>query len=183
MERLHAATLAGGCFWCTEAIFKRLKGVERVTPGYSGGFVERPSYEQVSTGETGHAEAVQIEFDPAVISYEQLLDVYFHLHDPTTPNRQGADIGPQYRSAIFYHDDEQRKIAEKTKERMEKSRMYRDPIVTEVVPFEQFYPAESYHENYYETHKLNPYCRIVIDPKITKLYKEYKEVIKEEYQE
>jgi peptide-methionine (S)-S-oxide reductase len=177
---LENATFACGCFWCSEAIFKRLKGVEKVTPGYSGG-EGRPTYESVSTGETGHAEAIQIEFDPKVISYEQLLDVFFHLHDPTTKDRQGSDVGPQYRSMIFYHDGEQRRTAVKVKKSIEDSGMYDDPIVTEIVPFENFYPAEGYHVNYYETHQNAPYCRVVIDPKITKLFKEYGEKIKEEY--
>jgi len=182
MEKREKATLAGGCFWCTEAIFKRLKGVENVIPGYAGGEVNTPSYEQVSTGGTGHAEAIQLEFDAASISYEQLLDVFFHLHDPTTSDRQGADVGPQYRSVIFYHTDEQRKIAEEILDKLESSGAYKDPIVTEVTKFERFYPAEDYHLNYYEMHKSQPYCRIVIDPKIQKLYKDYQEKIKEEYQ-
>jgi peptide-methionine (S)-S-oxide reductase len=181
MEKLEKATFAGGCFWCTEAIFKRLKGVESVTPGYSGGSVDNPTYEQVSTGETGHAEAVHIEFDPKVISYEQLLDVFFHLHDPTTKNRQGNDVGSQYRSAIFYHGDEQRKVAEETINNLESSDTPKDPIVTEVVPFEKFYSAEDYHVNYFEIHKNAAYCRLVIDPKVTKLYKEYGTKVKEEY--
>jgi peptide-methionine (S)-S-oxide reductase len=172
MKKLEIATFACGCFWCSEAIFKRLKGVEKVTPGYSGGSV-RPTYKEVSTGETGHAEAIQIEFDPKVISYEQLLDVFFHLHDPTTKDRQGQDVGPQYRSMVFYHDSEQRRTAEKVKEHIESSGMYDDPIVTEIMPFEKFHPAEDNHKNYYETHKNAPYCRVVIDPKITKLYKEF----------
>lgn len=173
MKKLEKATLAGGCFWCTEAIFKRLKGVESVVPGYSGGDVDNPTYEQVSTGETGHAEAIQIEFDPEAISYKELLDIFFHLHDPTTKDRQGSDIGPQYRSAIFYHDEKQRKIAEEMIIELESSGTYQNSIVTEVAPFKKFYPAENYHQNYYETHKSAPYCRNIIDPKITKLYKEY----------
>jgi len=178
---LEKATLACGCFWCSEAIFKRLKGVESVVPGYSGGNFDHPSYEQVSTGETGHAEAIQIEFDPKAISYKQLLDVFFHLHDPTTKDRQGGDVGPQYRSVIFYHSDEQRKAAEKAIDELEAPGTHKDPVVTEVVPFEKFFPAEDYHLNYYETHRSAGYCRNVIDPKITKLYKEYGDKVKEEY--
>ena len=180
-EVREMVTLACGCFWCSEAIFKRLRGVESVVPGYAGGSVANPTYEQVSTEQTGHAEAVQIVFDPTVVSYETLLDVFFRLHDPTTKDRQGPDVGPQYRSVIFYHNEKQRKIAEKVKEKIEALGMYKDPIVTEIVPFQNFYPAEDYHVNYYETHKNAPYCRLVIDPKITKLYKEYGEKVKEEY--
>jgi len=175
---MELSTLAGGCFWCTEAIFKRLKGVSRVTSGYSGGKMENPSYEAVSSGSTGHAEAIQIEFDPAVLSYEKLLEVFFKLHDPTTLNQQGADIGTQYRSVIFYHDENQKEVAEKIKAAMQK--LYKDPIVTEIVPYSNFYSAEGYHQDYYAKNSQAGYCRIVIDPKITKLYKEFKEVTKEE---
>lgn len=181
MKKHEQATFAGGCFWCTEAIFKRLKGVESLVSGYAGGNTKRPSYEEVSTGKTGHAEAIQIEFDPKVISYKRLLDVFFHLHDPTTKDRQGADVGPQYRSMIFYHDEKQRKIAEKKKDEMEGSGTYDDPIVTEIAPYKGLTPAEGYHQNYYETHKNNSYCRLIIDPKITKLYKEFGQKVKEEY--
>ncbi len=175
------ATLANGCFWCSEAIFNRLKGVESVVPGYSGGRVEDPTYEDVCTGRTGHAEAAQIEFDPTVIPYEKLLDVFWHTHDPTTLNRQGNDIGTQYRSAIFYHNDKQREIAEKSKRRIEESGVYKDPIVTEIVPFKKFYIAEDYHKKYYEQHQDALYCRYVIDPKIQKLLKQYGKDVKEEF--
>jgi peptide-methionine (S)-S-oxide reductase len=159
MNNTETATLANGCFWCSEAIFARLKGVKSVLPGYSGGRVENPSYDEVCTGRTGHAEAAQIEFDPNVISFEKLLDVFWHTHDPTTLNRQGNDVGTQYRSAIFFHD--------------ENSGIYKDPVVTEIVPFKKFYVAEDYHKNYYDQHQNAPYCRFVIDPKIQKLLKQY----------
>lgn len=178
--KTEIATLANGCFWCSEAIFSRLKGVKSVVPGYSGGKVENPTYDDVCTGETGHAEAAQIEFDPTVIPYEKLLDVFWHTHDPTTLNRQGNDIGTQYRSAIFYHNDKQREIAEKSKRDLEESSIYRDPIVTEIVPFKKFYIAEDYHKKYYEQHQDAPYCRYVIDPKIQKLLKQYAKDIKNE---
>ncbi len=175
------ATFGNGCFWCTEAVFKRLKGVLSVKPGYSGGTVENPSYDQVCGGTTGHAESIQIEFDPSIISYETLLDVFWHTHDPTTINRQGNDIGPQYRSAVFYHDDKQKEKALKSKEKLEKQDAYRDPIVTEVTPFTNFYEAESYHKDYYEKNKDYPYCRFVIDPKLKKLLEKYSTQVKEEY--
>ena len=178
---LEKATLAGGCFWCTEAIFKRLKGVISVMPGYAGGDKENPSYEDVCSGTTGHAETIQIEFDPKVISYDKILDVFWHLHDPTTLNQQGNDIGTQYRSAIFYHSLKQKKIAEKIKKNIEDSKKYEDPVVTEIVPFTNFYKAENYHQNYYDKNKSASYCQIVIDPKIQKLMKNYKEEVKEEY--
>lgn len=174
-------TFAGGCFWCTEAIFKRLKGVISVTPGYAGGKRENPSYEQVSTGATGHAEAVQIEFDPTILPFEKLLDIFWHTHNPTTLNQQGADIGTQYRSAIFYHNDQQKEIAEKSKNELENSGTYTTPIVTEIVPFTTFYKAEDYHEDYYEKNKNAPYCTFVIDPKLHKLLEKYGNDVKEEY--
>jgi peptide-methionine (S)-S-oxide reductase len=170
---MKIATLANGCFWCSEAIFKRLKGVKSVLPGYSGGIVENPSYEQVCTGKTGHAESIQIEFDPAVISYEKILDVFWHTHDPTTLNRQGNDIGTQYRSAIFYHDQEQKEIAEKSKRGLENMGVYKNSIVTESTPFKNFYVAEDYHKNYYENHQDAPYCSFVINPKVHKLIQKY----------
>ncbi|MBI3443348.1 peptide-methionine (S)-S-oxide reductase MsrA [Candidatus Woesebacteria bacterium] len=177
---MEIATLAGGCFWCTEAIFQRLKGVTSVTPGYTGGHINNPSYEEVSKGNTGHAEAIQITFDPRIISYSQLLDIFWQLHDPTTLNRQGSDVGSQYRSAIFHHDENQKKVALAAKTQLEKSAMYKNPIVTEIVPFKKFYKAEKYHKDYYNQNKGNTYCRIVIDPKIQKLYKEFKKVTKNE---
>jgi peptide-methionine (S)-S-oxide reductase len=170
------ATLAGGCFWCTEAIFKQLKGVNSVTPGYSGGNVPNPNYEDVSSGETGHAESIQIDFDEKVISYETLLEVFFKLHDPTTLNQQGADIGTQYRSEIFYQDDHQREIAEKAIKKAQN--LYENPIVTEVAELSNFYPADPSHKDYYFKHRLSPYCMLVIDPKINKLKKNFKEILK-----
>lgn len=172
------ATLAGGCFWCMEAIFKRLKGVISVASGYAGGEMDNPAYEAVSSGTTGHAEAIQITFDPKIISYEKLLDVFWHLIDPTTLNKQGADVGTQYRSVIFYHDEEQKRIAEASKKQIERSGMYKDPIVTQIVPFRSFYKAEDYHQNYYERNSDAPYCRIVIDPKIQKLMTEFTDNVK-----
>ncbi|MFL6364978.1 MAG: peptide-methionine (S)-S-oxide reductase MsrA [Nitrososphaeraceae archaeon] len=175
------ATLANGCFWCSEAIFKRLKGVKSVLPGYSGGIVENPSYEEVCTGKTGHAESIQIEFDPTVTPYEKILDVFWHTHDPTTLNRQGNDVGTQYRSAIFYHDQKQKEIAEKSKRDLEKAGVYKNPIVTEITPFKNFYVAEDYHKNYYEEHQDAPYCNFVIDPKMQKLLLNYRNDVREEY--
>jgi peptide-methionine (S)-S-oxide reductase len=175
------ATLAGGCFWCTEAIFKRLKGIISVTPGYAGGAKENPTYEEVCTGETGHAESTQIEFDPTVIPYEKILDVFWHTHNPTTLNQQGNDMGTQYRSVIFYHGDKQKEEALKSKEKIEKMGLYKDKIVTEIVPFINFYTAGNYHKDYYDRNKDYPYCNFVIDPKIQKLMREFGKDIKEEY--
>jgi len=181
MSNLETATFAGGCFWCTEAIFKRLKGVEEVISGYSGGRVDNPTYEEVSSGDSGHAEAIQVRFEPSTISYEQLIEIFFKLHDPTTLNQQGADIGEQYRSAIFYHSEDQRKIAEKIMEEFEKKKVYSDPIVTDITAFTSFYKAEGYHQDYYENNKnSNSYCRLVIDPKIQKLYRDFKDKVKED---
>lgn len=181
MSQFATATLAGGCFWCTEAIFKRLKGVIAVASGYAASQVANPSYKQVCTGKTGAAEAIQITYDPSVISYETLLDVFWHTHEPTTLNRQGNDVGTQYRSAIFYNNDEQKQIALASKEQLEKSGTYKDPVVTEITAFTNFYPAEKYHENYYDTNSSQPYCMLVIDPKVKKLLKTYGKELKEEY--
>lgn len=178
-KSLETATLGGGCFWCTEAIFKRLKGVSLVKSGYAGGAVKNPKYEQVSSGNTGHAEAIQITFDPNVIPYEKLLDVFWHLHDPTTKNRQGNDVGSQYRSVIFYHSDQQKRTAEETKKEIEKAGTYKAPIVTEIIPFTNFYEAEGYHQNYYERNTDYPYCQYVITPKIQKLLQKYRDTVKE----
>jgi len=156
-----------GCFWCTEAVFQRLKGVKKVISGYSGGTNENPSYEDVSSGESGHAEVSQIEYDPNEISYEDLLYVFWRIHNPTTINQQGADVGTQYRSVIFYHDEEQKKLAENSKKKAQK--LYDNKIVTEILPFKKFYPAENYHQEYYIKNKFYPYCQVVIDPKIKKL--------------
>lgn len=180
MSNFETATFAGGCFWCTEAIFKRLKGIKSVEPGYSGGNPpaggENLTYEQVCTGTTGHAETIQIQFDQSAITFEKLLEVFFKLHDPTTLNRQGNDVGTQYRSAIFYHSEKQKEIAEKVKVKIEKSKMYNDAIVTEIAPFTKFYKAENYHQNYFDNNRTQPYCQVVIDPKIKKLYEEFADI-------
>lgn len=181
MDTHKLATLGGGCFWCTEAIFKRLKGVDEVTSGYSGGVRSDPTYEQVTSGATGHAEAVQIEFDPEVISYKRLIEIFFYLHDPTTLNRQGTDEGTQYRSVIFYHDEIQREEAEAVRDEVADAGIYKNPIITEIVPYEKFFTAEEYHQNYYETNKNQGYCSYVISPKIHKLLKEYSKEVKDEY--
>jgi peptide-methionine (S)-S-oxide reductase len=171
---MEVATFGTGCFWCTEAIFQQLKGVTTVVSGYSGGHVENPSYEQVSTGRTGHAEVCQIEFDPDKISFEELLEVFFKTHDPTTLNRQGNDIGTQYRSVIFYHSEEQKKIAERVKRALETSKTFKNPLVTEITSFSRFYPAESYHRNYFRNNPNQAYCRYVIAPKVQKFEKVFK---------
>jgi peptide-methionine (S)-S-oxide reductase len=170
---MEKATLAGGCFWCTEAIFKRLEGIDDVIPGYAGGKRENPSYEQIHSGATGHAESIQLTFDPKVISYKKLLEVFFKLHDPTTKDRQGNDVGPEYRSVVFYHDDKQKEVAQDLIQDLENSGSYTESIVTEVVPYTAFYPAEPEHREFYERNRTSPYCILVIDPKITKLYKEF----------
>lgn len=167
------ATLAGGCFWCLEAVFAELRGVEKVESGYSGGRVSGPSYEQVCTGATGHAEAVQITFDPKVISFRELLEIFFTMHNPTTLNRQGADVGTQYRSAIFYHTQEQREIAEQVIQELKTTKVSDAPIVAEIVSFTAFYPAEEYHQGYYKRNSDQPYCRVVITPKVEKLRRQY----------
>jgi peptide-methionine (S)-S-oxide reductase len=181
-DKSEIATFANGCFWCSEAIFERLKGVKSVLPGYSGGIVENPSYDQVCTGKTGHAESIQIEFDPKVLPFEKILDIFWHTHDPTTLNRQGNDVGTQYRSAIFYHNQKQKEIAEKSKRDLEKEGVYKDSIVTEITPFREFYVAEDYHKNYYDNHQDAPYCNFIIDPKVRKLLMKYGNHGKEEYQ-
>jgi peptide-methionine (S)-S-oxide reductase len=180
MSQLETATFAGGCFWCTEAIFKRLKGVQSVMPGYAASQVPNPSYEMVCTGKTGAAEAIQITYDPSVISYETLLDIFWHTHDPTTLNRQGNDVGTQYRSAIFYHNEQQHQAALASKEALAQSGDYKKPIVTEISQFTNFYPAEDYHLEYYDRNRYQPYCMFVIDPKVKKLLKEYRSELKEE---
>ncbi len=180
MAQLETATLASGCFWCTEAIFNRLKGVTSVVSGYAASKVANPSYEAVCTGRTGAAEAVQVTFDPSVISYDKLLEIFWHVHDPTTLNRQGNDVGTQYRSAVFYHNDEQKRIALATKEAVDRSGTYKKPVVTEISAFTNFYPAEAYHKEYYERNRYQPYCMAVIDPKVRKLLKEYRDEVKEE---
>jgi peptide-methionine (S)-S-oxide reductase len=182
MLPMETATLAGGCFWCTEAIFKRLKGVKSVTSGYAGGSVENPTYEQVSNGTTGHAEAIQIEFNPQIIPFEKILDVFWHTHNPTTLNQQGNDIGAQYRSAIFYHDEKQKEIALALKSALEEEEIYQNKVVTEIAPFTNFYPAEHYHKDYYDNNKQDSYCTFVINPKIQKLLQKYGNEVKEEYE-
>src|SRR5918998_90161 len=172
------ATLAGGCFWCLEAVYKELRGVERVVSGYAGGHVENPTYRAVCDGTTGHAEVVQITFDPAAASYRELLEVFFTIHDPTTLNRQGGDVGTQYRSAIFYHSHEQRDAATAVIAALDAARVWDAPIVTEVVPFEVFYPAEDYHQEYYQNNASQPYCRAVIAPKVAKFRQKYLEQLK-----
>lgn len=176
--RLETATLAGGCFWCLEAVYLQLRGVERVDSGYAGGSTENPSYEEVCTGQTGHAEVVQISYDADVISFRDLLDVFFTIHDPTTLNRQGGDVGTQYRSAIFYHSPEQKQIAEEVIRELEAENTWDAAIVTEVVPLTRFYPAEEYHREYYERNPQAGYCRVVIAPKVSKFRKEFLDRLK-----
>lgn len=175
---IDTATYGLGCFWCTEAIFKQLKGVIKVTPGYSGGNLPNPTYEQVCSGTTGHAETCQIQFDPSVISFDELLEVFWKMHDPTTLNRQGDDKGTQYRSVIFYHDDSQRLIAEHYKQKLTEAKVYNDPIVTEITAFQAFYPAEDYHADYYNNNKRAPYCNLVIMPKLEKFKTVFKDKLK-----
>jgi peptide-methionine (S)-S-oxide reductase len=173
-KKLETATLGGGCFWCLEAVYQRVIGVEKVVSGYTGGTVERPTYEAVCTGRTGHAEVCQITFDPSVISFEQLLHIFFKIHDPTTLNQQGADHGTQYRSAVFYDGDEQRETTEKVIKELTEKKAYRNKIVTEVTPLPDFYPAEAYHQNYFVTHPEAGYCQYTIAPKIEKFEKFFK---------
>jgi len=172
------ATFGSGCFWCTEAIFERLDGVGKAVSGYSGGHVKNPTYDQVCTGTTGHAESIQITYDPSKVSYDALLEVFWKTHDPTTKNRQGNDIGPQYRSVIFYHDAEQKKLAESYRSKLDTERIWNRPIVTEIVPFSSFWPAEDYHQNYYDNNPEKSYCSVVITPKIEKFRKIFKDRLK-----
>jgi peptide-methionine (S)-S-oxide reductase len=178
---LETATLAGGCFWCLEAVFEQLKGIEKVESGYSGGNVPNPTYQQVSSGTTGDAEVVQLAFDPDVISFDEILEVFFTIHDPTTLNRQGADIGTQYRSAIFYHNAEQETTARKVIAEITAAKVWDAPIVTEVTPYDAFYKAEDYHQEYYRRNGRQPYCQVVITPKVTKFRKRYLNRLKAEY--
>jgi len=175
---LAVATFGNGCFWCTEAIFQRLKGVESVLPGYSGGNIKNPAYREVCTGNTGHAEAIQIMYDSEIISYRTLLEVFFYTHDPTTPNRQGNDVGTQYRSVIFYRNENEKNEAKKIIEQLENDKVYSNRIVTELVPFDHFYEAEDYHQDYYNNNKNQPYCRAVINPKLDKFLKKYSSKIR-----
>ncbi len=174
----ETATFGGGCFWCTEAIFKSLKGVETVESGYSGGKVKNPTYKEVCTGETGHAEVIQITFDPAVISFRELLEVFWETHDPTTLNRQGADVGTQYRSVVFYHTPQQKEIAEKYKAELNRENVFNKPVVTEITAFDKFYKAENYHQDYYANNSTQGYCQIVIVPKLEKFRKIFKDKLK-----
>lgn len=181
MNKLNeTATLANGCFWCTEAVFQNLNGVEKVTSGYSGGFVANPTYEEVCDMTTGHAECLQIEYDPSVISFDELLEVFWQTHDPTTVNRQGNDIGPQYRSVVFYHNEEQRIKAEEYRARLNESNVFDAPIVTSIEPFTVFYPADEHHNNYYLRHPSQSYCYYVIKPKMDKLKKVFSHKLKSE---
>ena len=178
----QVATLGGGCFWCLEAVFEQLRGVESVESGYSGGRVANPSYQQIGTGATGHAEVIQLTFDPQVIGFREILEIFFTIHDPTTLNRQGADVGPQYRSAIFYHDPQQKVIAQEAIQEISAAGFWSDPIVTEITAFESFYRAEDYHQEYFRRNMRQPYCHVVIAPKVAKFRQRYLEKLKREYQ-
>lgn len=180
MSDLQKATLAGGCFWCLEAVFDELKGVTSVESGYAGGHVPNPSYKAVCTGMTGHAEVVQVTFDPSVLDYSDLLRVFFTIHDPTTLNRQGGDVGTQYRSAIFIHDEAQRAAAEAVIREISESRLWPNPIVTEVTPLDKFYVAEDYHQEYYANNSNQPYCRVVVEPKVAKFRKHFVDRLKKQ---
>jgi peptide-methionine (S)-S-oxide reductase len=174
----QTATFANGCFWCTEAVFQRLKGVEKVESGYTGGARPNPTYEQVCTGVSGHAEAIRITYDPAVISFPELLEVFWRSHDPTTLNRQGNDVGTQYRSSVFYHNEYQKRLAEAYKAKIDAAGVFRSPVVTEIVPAVEFHPAEGYHQNYFNSNPRQGYCRAVIQPKVDKLAKVFAERLK-----
>lgn len=178
-QNLEVATLGGGCFWCLDAIYRDVQGVERVVSGYSGGHVVNPTYEQVCGKRTGHAEVVQVWYDPAVISYDDILYIFWRIHDPTTLNRQGNDVGPQYRSVIFYHDEAQKAAAERTRAEAAAGRVWPDPIVTEIVPFEAFYEAEGYHQDYFNNNPNQPYCVYVVDPKVRKFRKSFQDKLKQ----
>jgi peptide-methionine (S)-S-oxide reductase len=177
-EKSETATFAAGCFWCVEAVFQDVRGVERVVSGYTGGKKADPTYEDVSSGMTGHAEAVQITFDPEAVSYRDLLEIFWHTHDPTTLNRQGHDVGTQYRSAIFYHDEEQHQAAEESKRQTDADRLWDLPIVTEIVPFKAFYEAEEYHQNYYKNNPYQMYCALTINPKVRKFRSQFRGKLK-----
>jgi peptide-methionine (S)-S-oxide reductase len=177
-DKIEMATLGGGCFWCIEAAFNEIRGVVNVESGYAGGELASPTYEQVCTGTTGHAEVVQVTFDPSVISFREILEIFFTAHDPTTLNRQGADVGSQYRSFIFYHNEKQKEVAEQVIAELNASKIWGNPIVTQVKPFKNFYKAEDYHRKYFDRHPEAAYCRVVIAPKIAKLRKKYREKLK-----
>jgi peptide-methionine (S)-S-oxide reductase len=174
----EVATLGGGCFWCLDAVYQELRGVEKVESGYSGGHVPNPTYRQVCSETTGHAEVVQVTFDPAQVSYKDILEVYFSIHDPTTLNRQGADVGTQYRSVVYYHGDDQRRVAEEVISELETEGIWPNPIVTEVAPFDEFYVAEDYHQEYFRNNGFQPYCQVIIAPKVAKFRKQHLERLK-----
>ncbi|AVR46446.1 peptide-methionine (S)-S-oxide reductase [Christiangramia fulva] len=178
-QKLEKATLAGGCFWCTEAVFQRLDGVEKVTSGFTGGTIKNPAYREIITGRTGHAEAIEIIYNPSIINYRDLLLIFFSTHDPTSLNRQQNDVGTQYRSAIFYHSEEQKTIAEEVIQQLAKEKVYDKPIVTEVTPAKEFYKAEEEHQDFYNQHRQQPYCQYIIDPKIEKLNKFFSDKLKQ----
>lgn len=180
---LKKATFGAGCFWCVEAVFEEIKGVQSVVAGYAGGHVQNPTYREVSSGKTGHAEVARITFDPSVVSFEQLLEVFWHTHNPTTKNRQGADVGPQYRSVIFYHSDEQKGIAEASLRKTDKSGLWDDPIVTEIEPIHNYSEAENYHQDYYKNNPNAGYCTVVIAPKLKKFRKEFSHLLKDKTNE
>ncbi len=175
---MEKATLGAGCFWCIEAVFQKLDGVNDVVSGYMGGSAPNPTYQQVCTGATGHAEVVQLTFDPEVIGYQQILQVFWHTHDPTTLNRQGNDVGTQYRSAVFYHNQQQKEIAEELKQSLDAQKIWDQPIVTEIVPADTFYAAENYHQNYFNSNSQQPYCQLVINPKLKKFKEQYSGMLK-----
>ncbi len=177
-NKQEVATLGGGCFWCIEAVFEELKGVTRVESGYSGGKIDNPTYREVCSGLTGHAEVVRVFFDPAIVSYKEILSVFFSVHDPTTLNRQGADVGTQYRSVIFYHDEKQKQEAEEVIKELKKQKVYQKPVVTEVTPAENFFVAEDAHQNYFENNSNQPYCQVVINPKLKKFREQFEEKLK-----
>lgn len=177
-KTMELATFGNGCFWCTEAVFKELNGVIEVTSGFSGGDIVNPSYREVTTGRTGHAEVIEIEFDPAIISFQELLEVFWSTHDPTTLNRQGADVGTQYRSAIFYHNEQQKQLAEAFKQQLNEQNVFGKPVVTEISPWENFFKAEDYHQDYYENNPNQGYCQFVIVPKLDKFRKIFKAKLK-----
>ncbi len=178
-KNLEIATLGGGCFWCLEAIYQDVIGVEKVVSGYSGGHVANPTYEEVCGKRTGHAEVVQVTFDTNVISFDEILDIFWRIHDPTTPNRQGNDVGPQYRSIILYHDERQKETADASLASPETRALWPNPIVTEIEPFEVFYEAEGYHQNYFKDNRMQPYCMMVIDPKVRKFRKSFQDKLKQ----
>lgn len=177
-DSMRKATFGGGCFWCVEAIYQNVDGVSSVVSGYSGGHIDNPNYQQVSSGKSGHAEVVQISYDPNKVSYETILEIFWKIHDPTTLNRQGNDIGSQYRSIILYHDEEQKGIAIKSKKALEESGFYKNPVVTEIVPLKQFYMAEDYHQNYFKRNPEKSYCQFVVEPKVEKFTKLFKEKLR-----